>query len=60
MTSTARHVGIPWRGPFRRLRHEHLFQPVGDGTTTRMTDRVSFDAPFGPVGAVVGRALLAP
>jgi ligand-binding SRPBCC domain-containing protein len=47
------------RGPFRRLRHEHLFEAVGDGTT-RMTDRISFTAPFGPFGAVVGRAVLAP
>ena len=47
------------RGPFRRLRHEHLFEAVSDGTT-RMTDRLSFTAPLGPLGAVVGRAVLAP
>lgn len=47
------------RGPFRRLRHEHLFDEVGDGTT-RMTDRISFAAPLGPVGAVVARTVLAP
>jgi ligand-binding SRPBCC domain-containing protein len=47
------------RGPFRRMRHEHLFEAVGDGTT-RMTDRISFTAPLGPIGAVVGRAVLGP
>jgi ligand-binding SRPBCC domain-containing protein len=47
------------RGPFRELRHEHLFEPV-DGGTTRMTDRISFTAPLGPAGAVVARSVLAP
>jgi ligand-binding SRPBCC domain-containing protein len=47
------------RGPFRRLRHEHLFEAVGDGTT-RMTDRLSFTAPLGRLGAVAARAALAP
>jgi ligand-binding SRPBCC domain-containing protein len=47
------------RGPFRRMRHEHLFEPLSGGST-RMTDRIRFDAPLGPVGAVVGRLVLAP
>jgi ligand-binding SRPBCC domain-containing protein len=47
------------RGPFRRLRHEHVFEPVAEGMT-RMTDRIDFDAPLGQVGAVVGRWVLAP
>jgi ligand-binding SRPBCC domain-containing protein len=47
------------RGPFRRMRHEHLFEPV-DPATTRMTDRLRFQAPLGPLGAVVGRLVLAP
>jgi ligand-binding SRPBCC domain-containing protein len=47
------------RGPFRRMRHEHLFEAVGVGTT-RMTDRLTFEAPLGVVGAVVSRAVLAP
>ena len=41
------------------MRHEHLFEVVGTGTT-RMTDRISFTAPLGPLGAVVGRAVLRP
>jgi ligand-binding SRPBCC domain-containing protein len=46
-------------GPFRRMRHEHLFEAVGAGAT-RMTDRISFTAPLGPLGGVVGRAVLGP
>jgi ligand-binding SRPBCC domain-containing protein len=47
------------RGPFRALRHEHRFEPVGDGGT-RMTDRVTMSAPLGPLGAIVTRLVLAP
>jgi ligand-binding SRPBCC domain-containing protein len=46
-------------GPFRVLRHEHLFEAV-DQQTTRMTDRLRFEAPLGPLGAVVGRLVLVP
>jgi ligand-binding SRPBCC domain-containing protein len=46
------------RGPFRRMRHDHLFEPV-DGLT-RMTDRMSFTAPLGPAGGLVARLVLAP
>lgn len=47
------------RGPFRALRHEHLFDDLGAGRT-RMTDRMTVTAPLGPLGAVVTRLLLAP
>jgi ligand-binding SRPBCC domain-containing protein len=47
------------RGPFRALRHEHRFQDLGDGRT-RMTDRMTIEVPFGPLGRLVSRALLAP
>ena len=46
------------RGPFARMRHEHLFEELADGTT-RMTDRLEFAAPLGPLGAVVSRWVLA-
>jgi ligand-binding SRPBCC domain-containing protein len=46
-------------GPFRRMRHEHLFEVVDPGTT-RMTDRMSFTAPLGPAGGLVARWILAP
>ena len=35
------------RGPFARFRHEHVFDPIGEGT--RMTDVVEFAVPFGVV-----------
>ncbi|MEU0560998.1 SRPBCC family protein [Dactylosporangium sp. NPDC006015] len=47
------------RGPFRALRHEHLFDDLGGGRT-RMTDRMAVSAPLGPVGFLVTRVLLAP
>ena len=46
------------RGPFRSMRHEHLFEPAEPGRT-RMTDRMTFRAPLGPVGDLVARAVLA-
>ncbi len=45
------------RGPFRSFHHEHLVEPL-DGAT-RMVDRIRFDAPVGPVGRLVERAVLA-
>ncbi|GAA0798866.1 SRPBCC family protein [Spirilliplanes yamanashiensis] len=47
------------RGPFRVLRHEHVFDGIGGGRT-RMTDRMTVRAPLGPLGAVVTRLVLAP
>ena len=44
------------RGPFQRFHHEHLFET--DGDRTLMIDRINFDAPLGPVGRFVERALL--
>ena len=46
-------------GPFRSMRHEHLFEPADVGST-RMTDRMTFTAPLGPLGAAVARLVLAP
>lgn len=47
------------RGPFRTLRHEHHFEDLGGGGT-RMTDLMIISAPFGFLGTVVARLLLAP
>lgn len=47
------------RGPFRAMRHEHHFEDCGDGRT-RMTDRMTITAPFGMLGALATRLLLAP
>ncbi|MGO4782399.1 SRPBCC family protein [Cryobacterium sp. W22_MBD10_FK3] len=45
------------RGPFRYFTHEHLFHPHGTGTL--MIDRVSFAAPWGILGRIVERLVLA-
>jgi ligand-binding SRPBCC domain-containing protein len=34
------------RGPFRAMRHEHVFEDLGAGRT-RMTDRMTVSAPWG-------------
>ena len=45
------------RGPFSSFHHEHLFERHGEATL--MTDRIQFDAPFGPIGRLAERAVLA-
>lgn len=52
----SRFVDEQVRGPFRRFHHEHEFRPTADGTD--MVDRVSFDAPLGPIGRLVERVVL--
>jgi ligand-binding SRPBCC domain-containing protein len=54
-----RFVDEQTRGPFRAMRHEHYFEALGD-QRTRMTDRMTVRAPFGLLGTVVARVLLAP
>jgi ligand-binding SRPBCC domain-containing protein len=43
-------------GPFRRLRHEHRFEPHSAGT--RVIDDITFEAPFGSLGRLVERVVL--
>ena len=45
------------RGPFRMFRHEHWFEPEGAGSV--MIDRVTFAAPFGVLGRLAERLVLA-
>jgi len=45
------------RGPFKRFHHEHHFEQLGDGTT-KMIDRIDFDAPLGILGRIAERAVL--
>ncbi|MFF1251699.1 SRPBCC family protein [Pseudarthrobacter sp. NPDC058329] len=45
------------QGPFRRFRHVHEFRQDSTGTT--MVDRVEFTAPFGPIGRLVEKLVLA-
>ena len=54
-----RFVDAQVAGPFRRFRHEHLFAVSPTGVT-RMTDRVTFTAPLGALGAAVARLVVAP
>jgi len=45
------------RGPFRRFDHLHRFGQRGD--LTRMTDELDFASPYGPIGWVIDRLVLA-
>jgi ligand-binding SRPBCC domain-containing protein len=53
----ARFVDEQVVGPYRRWRHEHGFRAVNGGT--EITDRVEYALPFGPLGRVVERLLVA-
>ena len=37
-------------GPYKLWHHEHRFTPTPDGRGVRMTDRVTYDVGWGPVG----------
>lgn len=39
------------RGPYKVWRHTHQFEATADGQT-RMFDRVEYEVPFGPAGAI--------
>jgi ligand-binding SRPBCC domain-containing protein len=45
------------KGPFRRFRHVHEFGEDSEGTT--MVDRIEFAAPYGLLGRVVEKLVLA-
>lgn len=45
------------KGPFLRFRHIHAFSEDSEGTT--MIDRIEFAAPFGLIGRVVQKLVLA-
>ena len=47
----ARFVDVQESGPFAAWRHEHDFERI-DEKTTRIIDRVTYRAPFGPAGWV--------
>lgn len=53
-----RFVDEQTEGPFRRMRHEHLFEEVAG--VTRMTDRMTATLPLGPVGVLAARVVLQP
>lgn len=56
MDEPRRFVDEQQRGPFRRFRHVHEFEPIDDGTSMR--DQIEFDAPLWWLGDVVERAVL--
>jgi ligand-binding SRPBCC domain-containing protein len=45
------------KGPFRRFRHVHEFSEDSGGTV--MVDRIEFEAPFGPIGRLAEKLVLA-
>lgn len=44
------------RGPFKLFRHEHILEQTASGT--KMTDRIVFDAPLGPIGDLIEKVVL--
>ena len=50
-------IDLMLSGPFAEWRHEHLFDDLGGGRT-RMTDRVAYRPPLGPLGALAERLFL--
>jgi ligand-binding SRPBCC domain-containing protein len=52
-----RFVDVQLIGPYRYWRHTHLFEAEGQGT--RMTDVVDYALPFGVVGALAHRLVVA-
>lgn len=55
--TSARFVDSQARGPYACWWHEHRFE--ADGAGTRMTDTVLYAPPFGPLGAIPNRLVVA-
>lgn len=47
-------VDVAEKSPFARWRHAHIFEPLGPDRT-RMTDRIEYALPLGPLGRLVDR-----
>lgn len=45
-------------GPYKSWKHEHTFEDIGDGRTL-MRDRVRYEMPFGILGAIAHRLVVA-
>lgn len=52
-----RFVDVQDKGPYAVWRHTHTFDETPDGT--RMRDRVEYALPFGPLGALAHRLIVA-
>ncbi|PLX76422.1 MAG: hypothetical protein C0615_06795 [Desulfuromonas sp.] len=44
-------VDTQLEGPYKSWRHFHKLEPIG-GDSSRMIDRIDYELPFGPVGAL--------
>lgn len=51
-----RFVDQQTHGPFTSFHHEHLFEATPGGSV--MIDRITFSAPFGPIGRLVEKVVL--
>ncbi|MES2692836.1 MAG: SRPBCC family protein [Verrucomicrobiota bacterium] len=40
-------------GPYKLWHHEHHFAPTSDGRGTRMTDHITYDVGWGPLGSAL-------
>jgi ligand-binding SRPBCC domain-containing protein len=49
-----RFVDVQLRGPYSLWEHTHLFEATAGGATT-IRDRVRYEIPFGPIGALADR-----
>lgn len=47
-------VDVAEKSPFARWRHAHVFEPLGENRT-RMTDRIEYALPLGPLGRLADR-----
>ena len=50
-------VDVALDSPFPEWRHEHRFEPI-DRERTRLTDRVTYRLPGGPLGPVIDRLVV--
>ena len=48
---------VQMKGPFRSYRHEHIMTDTGPGHCI-LLDRITFEMPFGCMGACIGRHLI--
>jgi ligand-binding SRPBCC domain-containing protein len=54
-----RFVDVKLEGPYRLWHHTHDFEPADGGRSTLMRDTVRYALPFGPLGALAHRLLVA-
>lgn len=52
-----RFVDVQTKGPYRFWRHEHIFESLGEQTLMR--DRVEYELPFGLLGRIAHRLVVA-